>query len=280
MGLASTVHSQNHNDVYILETGTKAEQILEMQHEIFALDSYEQLEKAGLCLGQTVWDIGCGSGTMTEYLAKTVGPTGHVYAFDISEDQINIAKERLQKLGLINVTFHQSDIYTIIDLLLDQPDIIYTRFVFMHLTDPQSAIDQVCKALKPGGVFVDQESTMSTSHASFKNSHLDDYIKTIVALGKHKGVDFEIGDKLVTLCKNSYFSSVDSYDIQHKIDPNIASYMLYARIDEWSAKAIDAQLTTQDIIENWKISLRQFGQLTPPEYYALAKQTYIIARKD
>lgn len=64
---------------YFLGTGDEAAKRLDLQHELSADMSYEHLEKAGLQKGQTVFDIGCGSGAMTLYLAKAVGPEGHVY---------------------------------------------------------------------------------------------------------------------------------------------------------------------------------------------------------
>ena len=100
-----TIKAEESNDAYILKTGEQGAQALELQQQIFGQDSYDHLTKASLCMGQTVWDIGCGNGTMTEYLAKAIGRNGHVYAVDISQDQINLTKERLAKLGLNNVTF-------------------------------------------------------------------------------------------------------------------------------------------------------------------------------
>ncbi|MGI4850699.1 MAG: methyltransferase domain-containing protein [Janthinobacterium lividum] len=85
---------------YILKTGRGAEQALEEQHKIFEQDSYEHLKRAGLSSGHTVWDIGCGSGVMTEYLAKTVGSTGHVYAFDINLTRV-MFKRRVKKFKVL-----------------------------------------------------------------------------------------------------------------------------------------------------------------------------------
>jgi cyclopropane fatty-acyl-phospholipid synthase-like methyltransferase len=66
-----TVKKAMMNGIYILATGQKAAQTLEKQHEIMSVHSIEQLQKAGLKEGMIVWDVGCGTGTMTEYIAKT-----------------------------------------------------------------------------------------------------------------------------------------------------------------------------------------------------------------
>ncbi len=70
-------------NLYVLKTGIEAKEILDRQHNLFSQESYRHLERAGLAPGQKVWDIGCGSGAMTEYLAEAVGSIGHVYALDM-----------------------------------------------------------------------------------------------------------------------------------------------------------------------------------------------------
>src|SRR3990167_7555643 len=82
-------------DTYALATGKAGSQRLDLQNKMMSEEAYKQLEKAGLSEGQTVWDIGCGNGAMTVYLAQKVGKKGHVYAIDINEEQIKVAKEKI-----------------------------------------------------------------------------------------------------------------------------------------------------------------------------------------
>ena len=76
-----------------------------------------------------VWDIGCGSGVMTEYLAKVVGSNGYVYAIDISNDQIKVAKRRIESAGYKNVEFIVGDINKIKNDAYKKADIVYARFL-------------------------------------------------------------------------------------------------------------------------------------------------------
>ncbi len=66
-------------ETYILATGASAVSTLEKQHQLLSSLSFDQLQKAGLKEGMHVWDIGCGIGTMTEYLAHSVGPSAHIF---------------------------------------------------------------------------------------------------------------------------------------------------------------------------------------------------------
>ena len=54
--------------------------------------------------GETVADIGAGSGYFTERLARLVGPTGRVYATDIQQGMLDLLRARMTKLQLENVT--------------------------------------------------------------------------------------------------------------------------------------------------------------------------------
>lgn len=49
--------------------------------------------------GDTAVDFTMGNGHDTEFLSKTVGETGHLYAFDIQEQAVKSTAERLEKAG-------------------------------------------------------------------------------------------------------------------------------------------------------------------------------------
>jgi tRNA A58 N-methylase Trm61 len=67
------------NEIYILETGDVAAKRLDHQHILNSENSYRLMEKAGISQGQTIWDIGSGSGAMTEYIANIIGKAGYIY---------------------------------------------------------------------------------------------------------------------------------------------------------------------------------------------------------
>ncbi|MGM9625393.1 MAG: class I SAM-dependent methyltransferase [Eubacteriales bacterium] len=52
--------------------------------------------------GGTAVDFTMGNGHDTAYLAEAVGPTGHVYAFDIQEQALAHTRARLTEAGLID----------------------------------------------------------------------------------------------------------------------------------------------------------------------------------
>ena len=54
--------------------------------------------------GQTVAEIGAGTGYFLRYLSKAVGETGHVLARDVEMDLVDHMKKRIEAEGLTNVT--------------------------------------------------------------------------------------------------------------------------------------------------------------------------------
>ena len=49
--------------------------------------------------GDVAVDFTMGNGHDTEFLSKTVGPTGHVYAFDVQEQALASTADRLRETG-------------------------------------------------------------------------------------------------------------------------------------------------------------------------------------
>lgn len=63
-----------------------------------------QISKARLKRGYTVYDIGCGSGSISVESAIQVESTGKIYAVDFDPKAIDLTKKNLEKFGISNVT--------------------------------------------------------------------------------------------------------------------------------------------------------------------------------
>lgn len=62
-----------------------------------------QISKARLCPGQIVYDIGCGSGSISVEAALQVESSGMVYAVDFDSKAVELTKKNLEKFGVSNV---------------------------------------------------------------------------------------------------------------------------------------------------------------------------------
>ena len=109
----------------------------------------KQLELLDIKPGQTVLDVGCGIGDRAAEMAAKVGTTGKVCGTDLSNLMVEISKRRNEGNGL-PLEFYVAS-------AVDQPfpdnsfDCVRTERVLMYLPDPEPAIDELLRVLKPGG---------------------------------------------------------------------------------------------------------------------------------
>ncbi len=107
----------------------------------------------GLRPGQTVAEIGAGSGYLVRRVARVVGPRGRVYAVDVEPRMLPILIERLRRGGLDNVTpvLGRDD-----DPLLPARscDLILVVNTYHHLRGGPRYLRRLRRLLRPGGRLV------------------------------------------------------------------------------------------------------------------------------
>lgn len=107
----------------------------------------------GLSGGESILEIGCGTGAVTLPLAQAVGDRGRVVAVDISEPMLAVARQRLGESGMRNVTLLLGDAQ-VMPLERAAFDIATSRMGVMFFADPVAAFRNVRSALKPDGRLV------------------------------------------------------------------------------------------------------------------------------
>lgn len=102
--------------------------------------------------GMNVLELGCHSGWMTLAMAQR-GAVAQ--GLDISEEALDVARvyyETIKHEVSGSVTYDVADLNAL-DLPADKYDVVVAKGVLHHLLNLESVIDQVYKALKPGGLF-------------------------------------------------------------------------------------------------------------------------------
>lgn len=177
---------------YVIGVGEEDEQRLSLLNEVFGETSRNLLLKAGLKQDMRVLEIGCGTGNMTKFIASQVGHNGTVCAVDQSHEQITLAKKNCAAEK--NIHFIESSVFDLKDL--EKFDVIYSRFLLMHLEEPFNAFQLLTQFLKPGGVIVCEEATNNVI-ACYPDSAVFQKNRTLIlALFKNLNVACDIGDKL------------------------------------------------------------------------------------
>ncbi|WP_019552306.1 class I SAM-dependent methyltransferase [Propionispira raffinosivorans] len=112
----------------------------------------ETLSRFGLAEGDSIADIGCGTGYFTLSAARVVGTQGKVYALDIMPEMLEIARAKAKEKNFKNIEFIQTKET---DFIL--PDAAVERalacLVVHEADDPIAFFQEVKRILQIGGHF-------------------------------------------------------------------------------------------------------------------------------
>jgi SAM-dependent methyltransferase len=108
------------------------------------------LDAARLAAGESVLDVGCGSGALTLDAAQRVGPRGLVVGMDVSRPMLARARERADEAKLHRVRFERADVQTGA-LGAARFDAAVSRLGVMFFDDPVAAFTNLRSALRVGG---------------------------------------------------------------------------------------------------------------------------------
>jgi len=123
-----------------------------------------------------ILEFGCGTGTTAIHHAPHVK---HIDAIDISENMLQIGRDKARDAGIDNITFTRGTLSEF-NAATDSLDAVLALNVIHLLPERQAVFDVVARILKPGGMFVSSTVCLADSYLRF--------IKLAVPLGKLLGV--------------------------------------------------------------------------------------------
>lgn len=111
------------------------------------------VEYLSLKPGDTVVDMGCGTGLFFPLLMKNIGPSGHLIGVDISSEMLSRASDRVKEAEWTNLELVHSDIAK-----YEFPEGIngaISTGVFGYINERREVIEKISKALSSGGRLFD-----------------------------------------------------------------------------------------------------------------------------
>ncbi len=108
------------------------------------------LAVADLHEGETVLDLGSGGGIDVLLSARRVGPTGHAYGLDMTDEMLDLARTNAAKAQATNAEFVKGAIEDI-PLPEASVDVVISNCVINLSTDKPAVFAETYRVLKPGG---------------------------------------------------------------------------------------------------------------------------------
>jgi SAM-dependent methyltransferase len=102
-------------------------------------------------VGQTVLDLAAGIGDTGFLAAELIEPGGMLITSDVVPEMLSAAQRRAEALGIRNVRFKQIDASQPIDIEAASIDVVLCRWGYMLMDDPENALRETRRILRPGG---------------------------------------------------------------------------------------------------------------------------------
>ena len=99
--------------------------------------------------GDTILDLGCGTGELSAYLAELVGPQGKVIGVDPDEERIVLAQQSYGELK--NLSFVEGSTSNFPGIGSESYDIIFSNYVIHWIPGKQELFNNMFEGLKHGG---------------------------------------------------------------------------------------------------------------------------------
>lgn len=108
------------------------------------------MKTIGITKGMIVGEVGAGGGRVAVRVARMVGPSGRVYANDITASALDYMRRRIRRDNITNMEIIEG---TLTDPRFPEKtlDVVYLTNTYRHLDRPLEVLRNIAPSLKPTG---------------------------------------------------------------------------------------------------------------------------------
>ncbi|MEO8815548.1 MAG: methyltransferase domain-containing protein [Mycobacterium sp.] len=183
------------------------------QHEsVLRSHRWRTAENSAGCLlpalrpGMRLLDVGCGPGTITVDLAGLVAP-GRVTAVEPVPGALDLARECARGREQGNVDFVVADAHAL-GFPDNSFDVVHAHQVLQHVADPVTALTEMRRVCKPGGVVAVRDSDYAAFIWHPASPELDDWLRLYRDAARANGGEPDAGRQLLAWPHAAGFSDV------------------------------------------------------------------------
>lgn len=192
--------------------------------------------------------LACGSGSQLKSLRGLVGTDGRLFCTDISQQQIDSAHTHAARLGLDHVQFDTLDIMQAPPAA--QYDVVYARFVLVHLQAPEKALTHMWQMVRPGGLLLSEEHNAAGINAEPSSSAVDRAKDLLLAMGDKRGVDYNLGQSSQDLFARAHVPVSGMSRTNFSYTEGRPKKLFEMSLREGAQQYIDAGLITKDSMQS------------------------------
>ena len=223
----------------------------------------KMIDKASINKGDSVLDLGCGTGYLTKVLSERVGPEGKVVAVDPDGERLKLARENYPAN---NIEYIQADDKT---FPLGIYDLVFANQAIHWVGNKEAVLKRVYENLRPGGQFA--FTTVDTVRSQVPSEELPqiprkevDTMKQLLGPNAVSAITGEGGMKFLSISEYENLSIATNYS-KALIDTDDQQHE-WSTVDEyldtiygWFHGIIDPSNLDQDVIQRFKREHEQMG---------------------
>jgi SAM-dependent methyltransferase len=199
------------------------------------------LDAVGLQPGTRLLELAGGTGEVGLLAHELIQPGGELILSDFAPEMLSAAQRQAEARGVRDIRFKQIDMESI-DLEAGSQDAVLCRFGLMFLVDPETALHEIRRVLRPGGRFATAAWT-----AAAENPWSSVVEATLVGLGHAEPSPPGMPGQFAFAPEGLLYDLIARAGFVDDVRVEALDFVLPERFDSWWARTVEMSRAGQVI---------------------------------